>query len=119
MLKPPVMLVVLAVLAAPALADPVPGSIRVEMQIKIGNDTRNHVLNVTDGSCGRVEDKAPDHTDEVKACAHVEGTNIKLELAWHTSGDRTEYRNESSILVARGGGVELGKPGAHLLVRVL
>ena len=116
MLKP---FVIVAMLTAPALADPVAGSIRVEMQVRVGNDIRNHVMNVTDNTCGRVEDKAPDHTDEIKACAHLDGANIKLELDWMTRGDKTEYRNQSSILVAHGGGVELGKPGTHLLVRVL
>jgi len=116
MLKP---LVIVAMLTAPALADPVPGSIRVEMQVKVGSDIRNHVMNVTDGTCGRVEDKAPEHTDEIKACAHLDGTNIRLELDWMTRAGNTEYTNRSSMVLAKGGGIELGKPGAHLLVRVL
>jgi hypothetical protein len=116
MLKP---LVIVAMLTAPALADPVPGSIRVEMQVKVGSDIRSHVMNVTDGTCGRVEDKAPEHTDEIKACAHLDGTNIKLELDWMTRAGNTEYTNRSTMVLAKGGGIELGKPGTHLLVRLL
>ena len=115
MLKP---LVILAMLTAPALADPTPQPIRIELQIRIGKDVRNNVMSVVDNSCGRVEDKAPDHTDEIKACAHVEGANVRLELEWLTRGDKTEYRNQSSVVVAHGAGVEIGKPDAHLLVRV-
>jgi hypothetical protein len=116
MLKP---LVIVAMLTAPALADPVPGSIRLEMQVKVGSEIRNHVMNVTDGTCGRVEDRTPEHTDEIKACTHLDGTNIKVELDWSSRAGNAVYHNESSMVVARGGGIELGKPGAHLLVRVL
>jgi len=49
----------------------------------------------------------------------AQGANIVLELDWTTRGDKTEYKNQSSIVVAHGGGVELGKPGTHLLVRVI
>ena len=116
MLKP---LVIVAMLTSPALADPAPPSIRVELQLRVGADIRSHVVTITDKSCSRIEDKAPDHSDEVKACAHADGANIVLELDWSTRGANTEYRSSSSLVVARGGGVELGKPGTHLLVRVL
>ena len=116
MLKP---LVILTMLTGPALADPPAPSIRVELQLRVGADTRSHIMAVTDNSCGRVEDKAPDHTDEIKACAHAQGADIVLQLDWTTRGDKTEYKNQSSIVVAHGGSVELGKPGTRLLVRVI
>jgi len=111
MLKP---LVVLAMLTAPALADIAPMQLRV--QLKTAGQTRNHVMSVADGACSRVEDRAPDHIDEIKACAHADGANVRLDVAWSSNGDKTKYTNESTVVLAKGKGFTLGKDDAKLLV---
>lgn len=111
MLKP---LVVLTMLTAPALADNAPMQLRV--QLRAGGQTRNHVMSVADGACSRIEDRAPDHIDSVKACAHADGANVRLDVAWTTDGDKTKYTNESSVVLTKGKGFTLGKDDAKLLV---
>ena len=115
MLKP---LVILAMLTAPALADPPPLSIKLEVQLKTKLGARTNTMALTDNSCGKVEEKAPDHIDEIKACAHAEGTNVRIELDWSTHADKTEYRSQSTIVLAHGGTAEVGNPDTRLVVRM-
>ena len=112
MLKP---LVITAMLCAPAIAD---SSMQLSLQLRDGANLRNHVIALADGTCSKIEDKTPDHRDEIKACAKVEGANVRLELMWSTDGAKTSYRNESTVVLARGGGITLGKPDAKLLVKL-
>jgi hypothetical protein len=115
MLKP---LVILAMLTAPALADPSPQSIRLDVQLKTKLGTRTNTMALTDNSCGKVEEKAPDHIDEIKACARAEGANVRIDLDWSTHGDKTEYRSQSTIVLAHGGTAEVGNPDTRLVVRM-
>ena len=115
MLKP---LVILAMLTAPALADPAIQPIKLEFQVKTAQSARTNVLSLVDNACGRVEDRTPDHTDEIKACAHADGANVRLEIDWSSHTDTTAYKNQSTIVLAHGATVEVGKPEARLIVRM-
>jgi hypothetical protein len=110
--------VIVAMLTAPALADPPPQSIKLEVQLKTKLGARTNTMALTDNSCGKVEEKAPDHVDEIKACARAEGTNVRIDLDWSTHGDKTEYRSQSTIVLAHGGSAEVGSPDTKLIVRM-
>ncbi len=115
MLKP---LVIVAMLTAPALADPPPQAFRLEVQLNTKGATRTNTMALTENSCSRVEEKAPDHVDEIKACAHSEGANVRIELDWSTHSDKSEYRSQSTIVLAHGGTAEVGNPDTRLVVRM-
>jgi hypothetical protein len=111
-------LVILAMLTTSAFADPAPQTYRLEVMMKTKGASRTNVLSLTDSSCGRVEEKAVDHVDEIKACAHADGANVRLELQWSTRGDKTEYRNDSTVVMTHGGTAEVGSPDAKLIVHM-
>jgi len=110
--------VIVAALATPAFADSPPDSFTLEVQLMTKTGARTNTMALTNNGCGRLEEKAPDHFDEIKACAHTEGANVRIELDWSTHADRTEYRSQSTLVLAHGGTAEVGNSNTRLVVRM-
>jgi hypothetical protein len=108
--------VLVFMLCAPALADPPPRPMRLAFQIKTAAGTRVHELAIAGRDCAHVVDKDTDHDDEIKACAIEDSADgVRLDLEWMTRTGPAEYKSKSSIVVARGGTLELGRSGGTRL----
>ncbi|HET9988103.1 MAG TPA: hypothetical protein VFQ65_06280 [Kofleriaceae bacterium] len=114
----------LALLCTPALADPAPAppTMKVGFKVDGGKDQRHYTVELVDKACGEVSNKSsePAHgtstRDQIKVCATVEKTGVRLSIEWELHDGTRDISNKSEMLVARGGTQELDGGTAKLAV---
>lgn len=109
----------LALLCTPALADPAPpapapSTMKVGFKVDGGKDQRHYTVELVDKSCGEVSNKAASTRDQIKVCATVEKTGVRLAIEWELHDGTRDIANRSEMLVARGGTQELDGGTAKL-----
>jgi hypothetical protein len=118
-------------LCAPALAQPAVAPkpapaplvsavpIKLDLTVKVGNDTRTHQLVIPEDSCGTVQDKATDHEDTIRVCSIIRPTGMKLEVDWSVRTGSSEYRTNWGAFVTRGTTLEVGRAGGVRFTAVI
>jgi hypothetical protein len=101
----------------PALADtpraPSPTMLQIGLKLDSG---RHYAMKLIDDHCGRVTSKATTVEDNIKICAHDDGTQVRLDVDWWTRDGNQEVRNDSVGVVAHGSSFDLDGGTAKLTV---
>ena len=109
---------VLALLCTPALADD--STMKVGFKVDGGKDQRHYTVELVDKSCGEVSNKAmtqgPSTHDQIKVCATIEKTGVRLAVQWELHDATRDISNKSEMFVARGATQELDGGTAKLAV---
>jgi hypothetical protein len=115
-------------LCGPALADPpaapaAPAAgdapLHVHVVLKSAKHARSFTVATTAHSCAKAEAKEADREDFVHVCQTDEtGKGVRLELDWTTREGAAEYRESSTVVLARGAKVELGSDDMRLTVQL-
>ena len=111
---------VLALLCTPALADN--STMKVGFKVDGGKDQRHYTVELVDHACGEVSNKAitsgpgPSTRDQIKVCANVDKTGVRLAIEWELHDATRDISNRSEMFVARGATQELDGGTAKLAV---
>jgi hypothetical protein len=99
-----------------AFADP--AAYQLGFTITSGKDARHYELSLVDKTCGKVELRAKDLSDEIRVCANAVSKNVRLDVEWKTrEGDR-EMAIEPRLLVTPGTPATVEGGGEKLTVTV-
>ena len=99
MLKP---IVAVALLASPVLADTTKATTTLDLEVAGGNSTRHYTLGVVEDACSSLHSKLPNLQEEIKACMHAAGNELRIELDWRTHQDNREVFASTTLLAQRG-----------------
>ena len=109
---------ILTLLCTPALADD--STMKVGLKVDGGKDQRHYTVELVDKSCGEVSNKTisagPSTHDQIKVCATVEKTGVRLAIEWELHDATRDISNRSEMFVARGATQELDGGTAKLAV---
>jgi hypothetical protein len=117
MMKP---LLVVALVCGPALADPPPATVNLELAVHAvaSKDARRYQIALVDQSCGQAKNKSATVHDEIKACMRVDGAAFRLELDWLTRDGDRELQSHAVALAKRGEVISLDNDRVRLDVAV-
>jgi len=95
---------------APAATTPT-----LDINLKLDNG-RHYAMKLVDDHCGRVASKAAAVEDNIKVCAHDDGSHVRLDVDWSTRDGNQEIQNASVAVVAHGSSFELDGGSTRLTV---
>ena len=108
----------LALLCTPALADN--ATMKVGFKVDGGKDQRHYSVELVDKACGGVEHKTitpgpgPTTRDQIKVCANIEKTGVRLDIEWELHDATRDISNKSEMFIAKGSTQELDAGTAKL-----
>ena len=109
----------LFLLCGPALADPPPATFKVGVTVAWGKEVRRYAVHLVDHQCGIRAKPEPATLDEIKLCVESEDGGALVRVDWLSRQGPRELSNDSKVIVARGGSVELEGGAAKLTVSLL
>jgi len=102
--------------AGPAIAGaPSAPATTLDINLKLDNG-RHYAMKLVDDHCGRVTSKAAAVEDNIKVCAHDDGSHVRLDVDWLTRDGDQEIQNASVAVVAHGASFELDGGSTKLTV---
>jgi hypothetical protein len=102
--------------AGPAIAGaPSAPATTLDINLKLDNG-RHYAMKLVDDHCGRVTSKAAAVEDNIKVCAHDDGSHVRLDVDWLTRDGNQEIQNASVAVVAHGASFELDGGSTKLTV---
>ncbi len=95
-------LLALSLLCAPALADTPKTTTVLDLEIASGSSSRHYSLGVVEDTCSTMHSKLPNLQDEVKACMHAAGNDLRIDLEWRTRQETREVLASTTLIAQRG-----------------